>query len=571
MKVLVRLTFLVLSVLVYSYQATKTGPDWWKSSVIYQIYPRSFKDSDNDGIGDLQGIISKIDYFVELGVDAIWLSPIYKSPMVDAGYDISDYRSIAPEYGNLSDFKELLEAAHKNGLKLILDFVPNHTSNLHEWFNKSVAREEGYEDYYLWNDGYVDDDGVRQPPNNWLSLWSFSGWEWNEQRQQYYFHQFSIQQPDLNYRSEKVRQEMKDILTYWLDIGVDGFRVDAVPHIYEDELLRDEPIVPDSGVDDTNWNYLNHIYTKDQPETFELVYSWRTHLDNYTNTVGGDTRMFMTECSSDMENLVKYYGNENGTVLGAHFTFNFYFLGINENTTAADLQSDITVWYQNLPSIYTFNWLTGNHDNHRVASKVGQSRVDAYNMLISFLDGVTITYMAEEIGQENGEVTCEQGQDPSAIKNCTTFNETTRDFERTPFQWDNSTNAGFNEGAPTWLPVSSKYLETNLQEERLASRSHYHVYTDLVQLKASLSAYNSSYIFVNSLLNNRLLEVQKALDDPHQSTYRLYFNTGNEALTVSLDQNYTVVIPSVNLAYTQGLTDNDLVLNSGDSVIIKVL
>ncbi|XP_076273444.1 maltase 1-like [Rhynchophorus ferrugineus] len=563
----VALAVIAVALLAVSNRATKTGPDWWKSSVIYQIYPRSFKDSDNDGIGDLQGIISKMDYFVDLGVDAIWLSPIYQSPMVDAGYDISDYRTIATEYGTLDDFKQLLDEAHNRGIKVILDFVPNHTSNLHEWFNKSAARVPGYEDYYLWSDGILDDDGNRQPPNNWLSLWSFSGWEWNEERQQYYFHQFSIQQPDLNYRSESVRQEMKDVMTYWLDIGIDGFRVDAVPHIYEDEQLRDEPINPDSGVDSTNWNYLEHIYTKDQPETFELVYSWRAHLDNYTNTVGGDTRMFMTECSSDMDKLVRYYGNEYGTVLGAHFTFNFYFLDISESTTAADLIADIVAWYDNLNSIYTFNWLTGNHDNHRVASKVGAKRVDAYNLLILFLDGVSISYMAEEIGQENGEVTCAQGQDPSAIGNCTTYNETTRDFERTPFQWDSSVNAGFNEGAETWLPVSPKYEELNLELEKSADWSHYYVYLAAVQLKSVLSQYSSVYQF-NSLNDGAVLEVVRVLSDG-RSEYKLLFNTGDSEATVDLQGNYTVVIPSVNLGYSKGDVTGSLVLPSGGSVIIQ--
>ncbi|XP_060524168.1 maltase 1-like [Cylas formicarius] len=560
-----RLLFFVLTI------AAVHCKDWWQSATFYQVYPRSFKDSDNDGTGDLQGIIQKLDYLVETGVQAVWLSPIYQSPMVDGGYDISDYRAIAPEYGTLEDFKQLVQSAHDKGLKVILDFVPNHTSDQHEWFQKSVSREAGYEDYYLWVDGKVGDDGQIVPPNNWLSLWRNSGWEWNEVRQQYYLHQFSSKQPDLNYRSASVHNEMKDTMKFWLDLGVDGFRVDAVPHIYEDAQLRDEPLSNNSGVDPNNYDYLDHVYTKDQFETFQLIYDWRDFIDNYTATAGGDTRIFMTESATSIENVILYYGTATGSRLGAHFSFNFYLLGADESYKPADICSSVVLWAIDLPSIYTANWLTGNHDNHRVATRVGPRNVDGYNMLISIMDGVTITYMGEEIGQENGQVTCAQGHDPSAIGNCSTFDDLTRDFERTPFQWDDSVNAGFNEGAETWLPVSDKYNETNLADQQKNNKSHYHTYQKLMKLKQTIAnqVANETTGFTIGGCDANVLFYEKQFDD---LKYRLVFNLGPQQETTYLDakDRYTVLVSSVNSTYETGqiIEDSQIVLAPGDSVIV---
>ncbi|KAJ8928518.1 hypothetical protein NQ314_018920 [Rhamnusium bicolor] len=399
--------------------------NWWKTATVYQIYPRSFKDSNNDGIGDLAGIIEKLDYIETLGVDAIWLSPIFKSPQVDQGYDISDFRDIDPDYGTLDDFTTLIEEAHKKSIKVVLDFVPNHTSDQHEWFQKSVNLVDGYEDYYIWADGTMSQNGTRIPPNNW------------------------------------------DVLTFWLDThDLDGARIDAIPHLVEDVNLTDEPLSNDPGYTEIDYEYLDHIYTKDQPETFEIVYDWRTHLDNITNTKQVSTRIFMTEAASSIEEVIKYYGTPDGSKLGAHFSFNFYFLGLDESSTAVDIANDINEW---------------------IASKVGKEKIDGLNMLVAFLPGVQITYNGEEIGMENGEVTCEQGQDGSAIKdNCTHYESSSRDYERTPFQWNDSENAGFNSGHKTWLPVSSKYKECNVADQLAKDKSHLKIYIELQKLRANL-------------------------------------------------------------------------------------
>lgn len=365
--------------------------NWWRHEVFYQIYPRSFKDSDGDGIGDLKGITSKLQYFVDTGITAIWLSPIYKSPMVDFGYDISDYRDIQPEYGTLEDFDELIAKANQLGIKVILDFVPNHSSDEHEWFKKSAAREPGYEDFYVWEDGTLSDNDTHVPPNNWVSVFSGSAWQWHEERQQFYLRQFTSGQPDLNYRNPAVVQAMDEVLLYWLQKGVAGFRIDAVIYIYEDEQLRDEPL-SGSTSDPNSVDYLEHIYTRNQPECYGLIQHWRQLLDNYTADNPGPVRIMMTEGYADLSLLMNYYEDEDG-VLGAHFPFNFDFITeLNANSVAQDFVYFIQRWLTYMPPGHAANWVMGNHDNPRVASRYGVGTVDAMNMLMMTLPGIGITY-----------------------------------------------------------------------------------------------------------------------------------------------------------------------------------
>jgi alpha-glucosidase len=253
----------------------------------------------SDGIGDLRGIADKLQYLKDLGITATWLSPIYKSPLIDYGYDISDFYAIGPEYGTMEDFEYLMAKSKETGVKVILDFVPNHTSDENEWFEKSVNSEEPYKDFYVWHPGKVDpnDATTRIPPCNWQSIGGKKlgdAWTWNDKRQAFYYHQFAVKQPDLNFRNPKVHDEMKNVLKFWLDKGVAGFRVDAITHMYEvqpsaDNSLPDEPV---SGTtDDTSdYGYLKHVYTADQNETFDLVYEWREFLDNYVKENGADTK-----------------------------------------------------------------------------------------------------------------------------------------------------------------------------------------------------------------------------------------------------------------------------------------
>lgn len=294
-------------------------------------------------------------------MSGVWLSPIFKSPMVDFGYDISDYYTIQPEYGTTEDLVELIEKAKALGIKLILDFVPNHTSDLHEWFIKSARREPGYENYYVWHPGkFNNQTQKREPPNNWVSVFRFSAWEWNEVRQEYYLHQFAKQQPDLNYREQKVVDEMKDVLRYWLGKGVGGFRIDAVPFLFEvlPDAQGNYPDEPLSGnCDDPNSHcYTRHIYTQDLNETFDMAFQWRAVLDEVTASSGGDTRIIMTEAYTSLENTMRFYGD--ATHNGSQIPFNFELINYVRRESTADQISDvINAWMSKLPEGKPSNWV----------------------------------------------------------------------------------------------------------------------------------------------------------------------------------------------------------------------
>ena len=263
--------------------------DWWKKTIIYQIYPRSFCDSNGDGVGDLRGIISKLDYIKELGVQCVWLNPIYKSPMRDCGYDVADFKQIDEIFGDMKDFDELVDGLHIRGIKLLMDFIPNHSSSDHQWFQESRKSKDPsnpYRDYYVWHDGYQNEEG-HWPPNNWLSVFGGSAWEWCEERKQFYLHQFLPTMPDLNYRSEAVVKEMEDVLRFWLDHGVDGFRVDAIKHLFETEnMYLNEEKTYREGVSDDQYESQRHRHTIDQPEIATVVGGWRKLMDEYTEKTG---------------------------------------------------------------------------------------------------------------------------------------------------------------------------------------------------------------------------------------------------------------------------------------------
>ncbi|KAF5286038.1 hypothetical protein FQR65_LT12973 [Abscondita terminalis] len=537
--------------------------DWWKHAVFYQIYPRSFKDDTNDGIGDIKGIITKLDHLKDAGVTAAWLSPIYESPQVDQGYDISNFTNIDSNYGTFEDFDNLIKKAHTLGIKIVMDFVPNHSSDKHTWFTKSENKEEGFEDFYVWRGNETD----KGPPNNWISNFKYSAWKYSDVRKQYYLHQFAEQQPDLNYRNPVVVDEMKNVLKFWLDRGIDGFRMDAVPYIFEDDRLLDEPL-SNSDASPDEYKYLNHIYTSDQPETFDMIYQWRQYIDDYTTEHGGDDRVIMTEAYTDINNTMKYYGNT--TSKGAHFTFNFQLITkLNGTSNAKDIVNAVNEWITHIPQQYTSNWVLGNHDNHRVATRFGPENVDGFNMLAAVLPGVLVTYNGEEIGQEDGEVSWSEGQDPGACNGLEEdFNKTSRDFERTPFQWDDSVNAGFNNGTKPWLPVSQKYKELNLKLQAAKNNSHYAIYKNLIQLRKQDAFQNGDFEIFSS--ENTVGVVRKS----SSSSYVFLFNLGNDAQTVNITNRTStkfveVVLASENSLRLPGnlLNVENIILQSHESVL----
>lgn len=303
----------VCLIVLWALSAT-CAKDWWENGNFYQIYPRSFQDSNGDGVGDLNGITSRVYYLKELGVSGIWLSPIFQSPMADFGYDISDYRQVHHEYGTNEDLKKLAVECGKLNIKLILDFVPNHTSNKHEWFLKSVKKEGKYKDYYVWHPGVVNNaTGKRQPPSNWISIFRKSAWKWNDERKEYYLHQFLEEQPDLNYRNPAVVEEMKNVLRFWLDQGISGFRIDAVPYLFETlpdsttGLYKDEKL---SGTcaDPDEYCYLIHTETQDLDETYDMIFQWRAVIDEYKT---GYSRYFWLVLNTLVPLLIIFLGYQN--------------------------------------------------------------------------------------------------------------------------------------------------------------------------------------------------------------------------------------------------------------------
>lgn len=517
-----------------------TSGEWWRDTFIYQIYPRSFKDSNGDGIGDLNGVTSKLDHIVDLNVSAFWLSPIFQSPMDDLGYDISNFTAIDPTFGTNNDFKKLTAEAHARGLKVILDWVPNHTSDEHPWFAKSIKKIKPYDDYYVWKDAKII-NGKRNPPNNWLSIFLGSAWEWNEQRQQYYLHQFAVKQPDLNFRNADLRKEMEDALLFWADRGTDGFRIDSIPYIYEDAELRDEPVNPanaDKPADDPS--RLEHIYTIDQIETYDLVRSWRNILD----ARGGEKIIIMTEAYTNLPNTVKYYE------YGVNVPFNFAFVtGLNNHSTALDFKRSIDDWINAIPKgNYVPNWVVDNHDNPRVSSRFGIQRADQNSMLAAILPGVGVIYNGDEIGMEGLLISYKETVDPPACKaGPERYATLSRDGERTPFQWDTTTNAGFSSGNKTWLPVNPNYKTLNLATQQKSTTSHYGIFKKLVALK-SLPIIKSGTTEV-ILAGENILSVVRRL--PDASPIVLLINFSVHSLKV--DASAWLNIPGNLTVYTSSV------------------
>jgi alpha-glucosidase len=431
---------------------------WWQKAVIYQIYPRSFQDSTGDGIGDLNGIRSRLDHLVSLGADTVWLSPINPSPMADFGYDVSNYTD--------DDFDQLIAEVHAKGLKLILDFVPNHSSDEHPWFIASrSSRDDAKRDWYIWRDP-ASDGG---PPNNWLSHFGGSAWEWDEVTQQYYLHSFLKQQPDLNWRNAYVKAAMFDALRFWLKRGVDGFRVDVIWLLIKDALFRDNPPNPNWALGQTSRDKLLSIYDSDRPEIHDVIAEMRAVLD-----VFGD-RLMIGEIYLPTEKLVTYYGIEGR---GAQMPFNF--LLINAVWCADNIASIIKGYEAALPHGAWPNWVLSNHDQSRIATRIGRAQARVAAMLLLTLRGTPTIYYGEELGMEDTPIPPDDVQDP-AEKRQPGIGQG-RDPERTPMLWDSSQNAGFSTGKP-WLPLASDHAAINVAAERSDPTSALALYEALLRLR----------------------------------------------------------------------------------------
>ncbi|XP_033179330.1 alpha-glucosidase-like [Bombus impatiens] len=511
--------------------------NWFKNAIVYQIYPRSFKDSNGDGIGDLNGITSKLEHIKDIGATALWLSPIYKSPQVDFGYDISNFTDIEPTYGTLADFDKLVAKAKSLGLKVILDFVPNHSSPEHPWFKKSVQKIKPYDEYYVWRNAKIV-NGTRKPPNNWLSNFGGSAWEWNNVRKQYYLHQFAAGQPDLNYRNKGLDQEIKNVFTFWMNRGVDGFRIDAINFMFEDVNFRDEPSANRTDIPSDDYDSLLHIYTLDQNETYGTLNSWRKLMNDHSNRTNSDPRLILTEAYTTHERTMKYY------TAGSNVPFNFMFItSLNNKSTAMDYKNLIDKWVKSVPSGNVPNWVVGNHDNHRVASRFGTGRANMIIQMAMVLPGIAVIYNGDEIGMVDRPFTYKETVDPAGCNaGPARYFLKSRDPERTPFQWDSTTSAGFSNSTKTWLPVHPNYKTLNLAAQKRVTNSPYQLFKKLMNIKKRPVIARGSLDV--SVLDKQVLSITRTLGS---ETVIVMLNFGNEPAKVNA--RATLSVPPALVVY----------------------
>ena len=439
---------------------------WWQTGVMYQIYPRSFQDGTGDGVGDLLGIRRRLPYLVELGVEAVWISPIFPSPMADFGYDISDYTGIDPTFGSLEEFDALLSAAHGQGLRVLLDLVPNHTSDRHPWFEESRAsRQSPRREWYIWRDPALDGG----PPNNWLSNFGGSAWELDERTGQYYYHAFLAAQPDLNWRNPAVREAIHEVMRFWLRRGVDGFRVDVIWHLLKDDGFRDNPPNPAYQPGEPPHHALLPAYTADLPEVHEAIAGLRRVLDEFPD------RVLIGEIYLPIERLMAYYGRD---LEGAHMPFNFALL--STPWRAHDIAKLVEDYEAALPPGGWPNWVLGNHDRPRIAGRVGREQARIAAMLLLTLRGTPTIYYGDELGMPQVPIPPDRVRDPFE-RNVPGIG-CGRDGARTPMQWDATPHAGFSMAEP-WLPVDADFATDNVERERVDPASIYNLYRRLIAVR----------------------------------------------------------------------------------------
>ena len=481
----------------------QNDPNWWKNAVLYEIYPRSFQDSNGDGIGDLNGITSRLDYLQALGIDAIWLSPIYPSPQIDFGYDISDYTAIDPKYGTMADFDRLVTEARKRNIGIMMDLVLNHTSDKHPWFKESASsRTNSRADWYVWRDPKIV-NGHREPPNNWISVFGHSAWQWDPARKQYYYHRFYIQQPDLNWNNPAVRKAMYDVVRFWIRRGVAGFRLDAITSLFEDPTFSDEAYVLDAnGKPEINAYGDKEVETNktdNLPEVNDVLRELRQVTDE---TKGRKVILVGETYLESIADLRKLYGPHNDELdlpmdmqvgFVNHLDVNLFRRRINEAETELD---------GNMP-LFVFD----NHDNPRWDRYITSDHKDDVGRVIATLlfasRDAALMYYGDEIGmvttppKSKAEV-----RDPIGITGWP--KEKGRDGERTPMQWNDGPNAGFSPpGVTTWLPIPPSYEQNNVTAEEHDTNSMLHWYHQIIALKKSDAALRDG---AETMLNN---------NDPH--------------------------------------------------------
>jgi alpha-glucosidase len=492
------------------------GHEWWQHAVFYELYPRSFADSNNDGIGDLKGITAKLDYLKELGVDAIWLTPCYPSPQVDFGYDVSDYQNIDPMYGKLADFDRMQNEGKKRGIRIIMDFVMNHSSDQHKWFIDSKSlRTAAHRDWYMWRDG----KGPGQPPNNWLSTFGGPAWKFDAATGQWYYHFFYPEQPDLNWRNPAVEKAMFDVTRWWYKRGVAGFRLDAVDTLFEDPDMRDNPVLPGQNrYGDPN---MENKYNTKLPELHEVLRNLRKVADEHGAVLIGET------WTNDIDELKRYYGEHSNEL---QMPMDFLFTTVNKLSPAE--------FRKQIAGVDSAGWpiyVLSNHDIRRSYNRYGDGQHnDQIAKLMAglylTLRGTPVMYYGEEIGMENNDPKRKEDvKDP--IGKLGWPEEKGRDGERTPMQWNDSPNAGFSQATP-WLPVPDSYKTHNVAGERKDPNSVLSFYKNVLALRHTNRAlFEGEYVPLNETDANVLSYLRRYKD----GTVLVVLNMSGDPQKVSFD------------------------------------
>jgi alpha-glucosidase len=549
---------------------------WWQTGVIYQIYPRSFQDSGGDGVGDLRGITARLDYLAALGVEAIWISPFYPSPMADFGYDVADYTGVDPLFGNLADFDALLAAAHAKGLRVILDFVPNHSSDQHPWFLESrSSRTNPKRDWYLWHDpvpypwlqpGQDQRPPSAQEPNNWMSHFGGPAWTWDETTEQFYLHSFLKEQPDLNWRNPEVRAAIYAAMRFWLDRGVDGFRMDVLWLLIKDAQFRSNP--PNDAFEDTQHDHKRVIpvYNADQPETLQIVAQMRALLDEYGPTLGAagpSNRVLIGEIYLPLVDLVRYYGVPQ--LEGANLPFNFHLIQTQWN--AAAIAQIVQNYEALLPASAWPNYVLGNHDQSRLATRVGPRQARAAAMMLLTLRGTPTLYYGDELGMTDVPIAPDQVQDP-AEKN-EPGKGRGRDPERSPMLWVDAPNAGFTTpDATPWLPLLADWKTLNAATQSRDPRSMLTLYRRLLALRRQHDTLHAGAITEVAAEGSVLRFRRVALPDGESTDVQVLLNLGTEVATVQCAPG-TIVLTTL-LDGEGAAVDGPVQIEAGEGLLIAL-
>ncbi len=510
---------------------------WWQAATIYQIYPRSFADSDGDGIGDLRGIADRLDHLVSLGVDALWISPIFPSPMADFGYDVADYTGIDPRFGTLADFDALLAKAHGLGLRVLLDFVPNHSSDRHPWFVESrSSRDNPKRDWYIWHDPAPDGG----PPNNWISDFGGPAWTFDAATGQYYSRAFLPEQPDLNWRNPDVRAAMLGAMRFWFERGVDGFRIDVLWHMVKHAGFPDNPPNPDYREGMGEMHRVLQLNSTDQPEVHAIAADMRELADRYDAVLVGEIYL-------PVPRLMTYYGPADAPEV--HLPFNFQLIEARWN--AAELAGRIAEYEASLPTGGWPNWVLGNHDRPRIATRVGAAQARVAAMLLLTLRGTPTLYQGDELGLPDAQVPAGKVQDPRELREPGLG--LGRDPVRTPLPW--TEEGGFTTGEP-WLPIDPAHLPLNVAAQADDRDSTLTLYRHLLALRRATPALATGTIGDVRAEGDVLTYLRSDGTD----RYRIALNLGHRTAAIDLEPG-TVILSTHDAATASSLRpDEGLIL-----------